>query len=231
MLKVLDLFSGIGGFSLGLERTGGFKTVAFCEIEDFPRRVLNKHWPEVPCYEDVRLLTADTLARDGISVDVITGGFPCQAHSNASRGRKVAPDLWPEMARVADFIRPKVIIAENVQRKPIAAAADYFSGMGMQCDVIRISADDVGAPHGRSRWWAVAHPYENGEFSRALDAEVAKLQALSSSVWGPENFRSAICISDGLPGRLDDVKSYGNAVVPLIPELLGRAIIAARSDP
>src|ERR1051326_96672 len=66
MFKLLDLFSGIGGFSLGLERTGGFKTVAFCEIEPFCRRVLNKHWPEVPCYDDVRQLTAARLAADGI---------------------------------------------------------------------------------------------------------------------------------------------------------------------
>jgi DNA (cytosine-5)-methyltransferase 1 len=75
-LKVLDLFSGIGGFSLGLERTGGFETVAFCEIEPFPRKVLAKHWPEVPQYGDVTKLTGDILKRDGISVDVITGGFP-----------------------------------------------------------------------------------------------------------------------------------------------------------
>src|SRR6476659_6022774 len=77
-LRVLDLFSGIGGFSLGLERAGGFETVAFCEIEAYPRRVLAKHWPRVPIYDDVRTLTADTLSRDGIAVDVICGGFPCQ---------------------------------------------------------------------------------------------------------------------------------------------------------
>jgi DNA (cytosine-5)-methyltransferase 1 len=77
-LRVLDLFSGIGGFSLGLERTGGFETVALCEIEEYPRRVLQKHWPKVPIYHDVRELTADTLRRDGIAVDVICGGFPCQ---------------------------------------------------------------------------------------------------------------------------------------------------------
>ena len=77
-LKILDLFSGAGMFSLGLERTGGFETVAFCEIEEFPRRVLRKNWPEVKIYEDVRNLTAAKLAADGITANVITGGFPCQ---------------------------------------------------------------------------------------------------------------------------------------------------------
>ena len=78
-LKLLDLFSGIGGFSLGLERTGGFETVAFCEIEKFPQQVLKKHWPDVPIYEDVRNLDYDGLKSDGIDgVDIITGGFPCQ---------------------------------------------------------------------------------------------------------------------------------------------------------
>lgn len=85
-LRVLDLFSGIGGFSLGLERTGGFETVAFCEIEDYPRKVLAKHWPGVPIYDDVRTLTAERLARDGIGrIDVITGGFPCQDISVAGK--------------------------------------------------------------------------------------------------------------------------------------------------
>jgi hypothetical protein len=96
-LRVLDLFSGIGGFSLGLERTGGFETVAFCEIEPFPRRVLAKHWPKVPCYHDVRELTAARLAADGISVDVICGGFPCQDISLAGAGKGLAGDrsgLW-----------------------------------------------------------------------------------------------------------------------------------------
>lgn len=84
--RVLDLFSGIGGFSLGLERTGGFKTVAFCEIEDFPRRVLAKHWPKVPIYDDVRTLTAARFAADGIAVDAVCGGFPCQDISWAGDG-------------------------------------------------------------------------------------------------------------------------------------------------
>ncbi len=117
MLRVLDLFSGIGGFSLGLERTGGFKTVAFCEIESFPRKVLAKHWPEVPIYEDVRQLTVERLATDGISVDVICGGFPCQDISVAGKGAGLAGErsgLWSEFARLIGEIRPRYAIVENV---------------------------------------------------------------------------------------------------------------------
>ena len=85
-MRVLDLFSGIGGFSLGLERTGGFETVAFCEIEKFPQKVLKKHWPDVPIYEDVRDVTKQRLDADGIGrIDVITGGFPCQDISVAGK--------------------------------------------------------------------------------------------------------------------------------------------------
>ena len=223
-LRVLDLFSGIGGFSLGLERTGGFETVAFCEIEPFPRRVLAKHWPEVPCYHDVRTLTAAQLADDGIAVDVITGGFPCQAFSRAARGRNNAPDLWPEMARLVAEIRPTFAIAENVEIDPIARAADVFCGMGMQCDVVNISAYDIGADHERSRWWAIAHPYEDGEFQRAINAEAHILPTIRRSVWGAENYRTAIRLSDGFPTRLG-AGAFGNAVVPQIPELIGRAIL------
>ena len=118
-LRVLDLFSGIGGFSLGLERTGGFETVAFCEIEPFPRKVLAKHWPEVPCYEDVRTLTADALARDGITkIDVITGGFPCQdlsvAGKRAGLGEGTRSGLWSEIVRLIGELRPGYLIVENV---------------------------------------------------------------------------------------------------------------------
>jgi DNA (cytosine-5)-methyltransferase 1 len=76
--KVLSLFAGIGGFDLGLERTGGFETVAFCEIEPEAQAVLHKHWPGVPIYDDVRELTADRLRQDGLKPDCIVGGFPCQ---------------------------------------------------------------------------------------------------------------------------------------------------------
>ena len=105
-LRLLDLFSGIGGFSLGLERTGGFETVAFCEIEEFPRKVLNKHWPEVPCYEDIRELNASRLGTDGIAVDAICGGFPCQDISTAGKGAGIEGErsgLWGQYARPVSY--------------------------------------------------------------------------------------------------------------------------------
>jgi DNA-cytosine methyltransferase len=117
MYKVLDLFSGIGGFSLGLERTGGFETVAFCEIEKFPQKVLSKHWPGVPIYEDVRELTAKQLRTDGIIPNVITGGFPCQDISISGKGKGITGEksgLWFEYKRIINELQPRYAIVENV---------------------------------------------------------------------------------------------------------------------
>ena len=225
MLKVLDLFSGIGGFSLGLRRAG-FQTVAFCEIEPFATRVLRRHWPEVPIYDDVRTLTADRLAADGIAVDVVCGGFPCQPFSSASRGRRVATDLWPQMLRVVADLRPRVVIAENVQEAPIANAARDIRQLGYGTDYRRISADDAGADHQRDRWWLVGHAHYKGKLSLAIHAEVARLPALCRGLWGPANYSRAVRVSDGIPHRMDRLRALGNAAVPQIPEVLGRAILS-----
>jgi hypothetical protein len=112
-VNVLDLFSGIGGFSLGLERTGGMRTVAFCEIDPYCRAVLRKHWPAVPCFEDVR----DLHAFDVGPVDVICGGFPCQDISTAGRGAGLAGErsgLWSEYRRLIEECRPAWVVIENV---------------------------------------------------------------------------------------------------------------------
>lgn len=134
-LKLLDLFSGIGGFSLGLERTGGFETVAFCEIEDYPRRVLNKHWPEVPIYEDIRTLTADTLRRDGIEVDAICGGFPCQPFSHAGKRLGTEDDrhLWPEVVRLIAELQPEFFLGENVVGLTSMVESNSFVGVESRC--------------------------------------------------------------------------------------------------
>ena len=171
MLQTLDLFAGIGGFALGLERTGGFKTVAFCEIEPYPRAVLARHWPGVKQYEDVRTLTGTRLDTDGISIDVITGGFPCQDISAA--GKQAGIDdttrsgLWSEIARLAGEIRPRFVIVENVAALlsgPSKQRGGWFGrvlgdlaeiGYDVRWDCI--PASYVGAPHRRDRVWIVAY--------------------------------------------------------------------------
>jgi DNA (cytosine-5)-methyltransferase 1 len=163
MLRVLDLFSGIGGFSLGLERTGGFKTVAFCEIDPFCRRVLANHWPGVKCYEDVRTLDAPTLQRDGIAVDAICGGFPCQDISSAGKRAGLAGErsgLWGEYSRLIGELRPRIAIVENVSDLRARGFGDVLgdlAALGYDAVWESIPASALGAPHRRDRVWVIAH--------------------------------------------------------------------------
>ena len=158
MLRVLDLFSGIGGFSLGLERTGGFEAVAFCEYEPFPRAVLAKHWPNVPCFPDVRTLKGSDI--DG-PVDVICGGYPCQPFSTAGkrRGKEDDRHLWPEFSRLVAELRPSWVIGENVAGHISMGLDDVLSdleGQGYACRSCVITACAVAAPHRRDRVWTIA---------------------------------------------------------------------------
>jgi DNA (cytosine-5)-methyltransferase 1 len=167
MFRTLDLFSGIGGFSLGLERTGGFKTVAFCEIDPFCRRVLAKHWPEVPRYEDVRELTGARLAADGIAVDVICGGFPCQDVSFAGKraGLEGARSgLWGEYRRIIGEVRPRFVIVENVPgllSLGMGTVLGDLSSLGFDAVWDCVPASAIGAPHRRDRVWLVAYSGED----------------------------------------------------------------------
>lgn len=270
-MRVLDLFSGIGGFSLGLERTGGFKTVAFCEIEPFCQRVLAKHWPEVPCYDDIRTLSADRLAADGIGVDAICGGFPCQDISSA--GAKAGIDgersgLWSEYARLVGELRPLHVIVENVAdllSGPEGDPGAWFgqvlgdlASIGYDAEWHCIPAAAVDAPHIRDRVWLVAHPNSGcvREFStdagnggllspeglerflhRGRGRESPMADADSLSLVGPAIARQERApwpaeppmdrVVDGVPRRVvqPQLHALGNAVVPAIPELIGRAIL------
>jgi DNA (cytosine-5)-methyltransferase 1 len=157
-LRVLDLFSGIGGFSLGLERTGGFETAAFCEYADFPRKVLAKHWPDVPCFPDVRELKGEDINGP---IDVICGGYPCQPFSQAGqrRGKEDDRHLWPEFSRLVDELRPTWVIGENVAGHISMGLDDVLSdleGQGYACRTFVIPACAVGAPHRRDRVWSIA---------------------------------------------------------------------------
>lgn len=238
-LRVLDLFSGIGGFSLGLERTGGFETVAFCEIEPFPRKVLAKHWPKVPIYDDVRTLTKDILDRDGIAVDVITGGFPCQDLSSSGKQRGVnakRSGLYAEVVRLASEIGPQIVFMENVANLLAGERGDWFgtvlrdlASIGYDAEWYYIPANWLGAPHARTRAWIVAYPHEVGRESLSLGFDTLRQFkcGIAKTVWAPELSPSPICrVDDGIPDRVDRLAALGNAVVPQIPELIGRAILA-----
>jgi len=220
-MRVLDLFSGIGGFTLGLDRAG-MTTAAFCEADKKCQLVLRKHWKETPIFGDIYKLDSESIG----NIDLVCGGFPCQPFSTASRGQKTAVDLWPEMLRVVSLIKPQWVIAENVLPAPIEIAKKDVENLNYAVWTKRIGAHDAGADHKRDRWWIVAHANNQGEFHSALDAEVEKLQELCSGLWGSENYARAIRVSDGVSGRMDRFKQLGNTVLPQIPEALGRAILS-----
>jgi DNA (cytosine-5)-methyltransferase 1 len=158
-VNVLDLFSGIGGFSLGLERAG-MRTVAFCERDEFCRAVLRKHWPDVPCFDDVRTIDADGLGRLG-RIDLVCGGFPCQPFSIAGKQAAQADDrhLWPEMRRVIALARPRYVIGENVTGIITLALDDVLAdleAMRYAPWTFVLPAVAVDARHRRDRVWIVA---------------------------------------------------------------------------
>jgi len=216
-LRVLDLFSGIGGFSLGLERAG-MTTVAFCEIDPFCRKVLAKHWPGVPIHEDIRELDGEQFRG---AVDVVCGGWPCQTYSTAARGRNVHPDMWHEYERIIRSVRPRWIIAENVARA--TDIRGHLSNCGYTASRWRFRLPFRG--HERDRAYFVAYANRDSESVCAVDGEVAQL--LEDAGFGWEAYPKAVGVHDGVSRRLDGnrLKALGNAVIPAIPELFGRAIM------
>ena len=182
-LKVLDLFSGIGGFSLGLESTGYFETVAFCEKDEFCKKVLQKHWSNLKIYDDVRSLH-DTK----IQADVVTGGFPCQSFSQAGlqKGREDDRWLWNEMFDVIKQVRPRWVIGENVQGiinieegMVLRQVQNDLDSEGFKVQCFIIPASGIGAWHNRNRVWILACNISNsngirhrrGNSTRCADEE------------------------------------------------------------
>ena len=281
-MKVLDLFSGIGGFSLGLERAG-METVAFCEYDDKARQVLKKHWPDVPQYHDVRTLTREQLENDGIeSIRLICGGYPCQPFSTAGRRKGEDDDrhLWPELFRLVQEIRPTWVLCENVAGHITMGLDSVLADLereGYACQPLVIPACAVGAYHRRDRVWILAYAdnshgkrgwvssgvreeqpnFDSGGASRnacevLANADCGRQQgpgqyvesfnpeegreekashAVASSelgVWLPEP--NVGRVAHGVPGRVDRLKQLGNAVVPQVVEMIGRAIMEAEKN-
>ena len=291
-MKVLDLFSGIGGFALGLDRAG-METVAFCEIEDYPVSILKKHWPDVPVYRDVKKLKGEELEREVGRIDVICGGFPCQPFSVAGqqKGKEDDRHLWPEMFRLVQEISPRWVIGENVAGFIRMALDDVLFDLeseGYSTQSFVIPACAVGGVHRRDRCWIVAHSRdregggseqrrvgetccegekavrtpETDETARSSETsgvmantnsqglQGQQITGSDESIWEKPNdeqstgqgnaqhFRpielpteSPVRLrDDGLPDNMARLKALGNAVVPQIPEMIGRAIMELEKD-
>lgn len=271
-MNVLDLFSGIGGFSLGLERAG-MRTVAFCEVEPYCRAVLAKRWPGVPIHGDIRELI---LPRGFASV--ICGGFPCQdisvgnQHNGGAKGLAGARSgLWSEYCRIIDAVQPAWVVIENVvalRSRGLDQVLGELAAIGYDAEWYCIPAAAIGALHRRDRIWIVAYPQReqlreqsgrrhgprgSGAALAALDGEawhVAHTDEPRLERWlrrelqecarelsaGPRSARGIAGtwltesdirrVADGIPCRVDRLRALGNAVVPQIPEIIGRAILA-----
>ena len=165
-LKVLDLFSGIGGFSLGLHSTGIFDTVKFVEFDKFCQKVLKKNFPNIPIEGDIK----DVKGQE-FEADVVVGGFPCQPMSVAGRQKGTSDNryLWPEMFRLIKEIKPEFVIGENVQGivniqegMVLRQVQDDLEGEGFEVQCFLIPASGIGAWHQRYRVWIVGHSKHNG---------------------------------------------------------------------
>ncbi|MDT7953382.1 MAG: DNA cytosine methyltransferase [Acetobacteraceae bacterium] len=228
------MFSGIGGVSLGLH-WAGFRTLAFCETDEFCQRLLARHWPGIPIYPDIRALDGECLQRDGISPFLVAGGFPCQDISLA--GTHAGLDgprsgLWREMARIVGACRPRWVIVENVpslrtrgadQVIGDLAALDYASWAFV------VGAVHAGAPHRRNRLFLLARDISAHPARARLEVRqrvtTRRARLLPAERFG--GWPAEPCVrrvDDGFPGRVDRVRSLGNAVVPAIAAAFGRSI-------
>lgn len=235
-MNVLDLFSGIGGFALGLEQAGGFQTVAFCEQDEACRKVLNHHWPDVPVFRDVCTLTKEQL---NVPIHVITGGFPCQDLSLAGKGAGLAGErsgLWFEFQRLIQEFAPAWVIIENVpalRNRGLEVVLGGLSALGYDAEWHCLPAAAVGAPHRRDRLWIIAYPRrQSAQVSTEGGQPAEQVFGGTCPPWGTLQrswpTEPGVCrVVHGFPGRMDRINRCGNAVVPRLVRLIGEAINAS----
>ena len=254
-LKLLDLFSGIGGFSLGLESTGYFETIAFVEKDKFCQQVLKKNFKDIPIESEVRDVKGERYA-----ADIITGGFPCTPFSNLGH-RKSTNDknyLWGEMFRIIKEVKARWIIAENVSALANISNGEVLQGIyndlqscGYEIQTFNISARSQGANHKRPRLFILASNSDNPRCKdwnkqhwRTQTQSKERVNSISGqdiisiqSQWRKERWNKSKLIrkNDGVSYGLDKdrnnrIKSLGNSIVPLIARELGLAIMKAEQD-
>jgi DNA (cytosine-5)-methyltransferase 1 len=207
-MKLLDLFSGIGGFSLGLESTGYFKTIAFCEKDEFCQKVLRKHWKYVPIESEIR-----NVKGSNYEADIITGGFPCQPFSVAGKRKGTNDDryLWDETIRVIRETKPRWFIGENVEGiiniqdgMVLRQVQNDLEEQGFQVQCLVIPASGIGAWHQRKRIWIIANTKHNGSYTPKRNETIKSSN--QSEEWlfvGDDRFNVSNTPSEGLQGFWD----------------------------
>lgn len=215
-MNELALFAGAGGGLLA-SHILGHNIVCAVERDEYCIEVLTQRQNErvlspFPIWDDI--CTFDGRPWLG-TVDLVSGGFPCQAFSSAARGRNLTEkNIWGEMHRVVREVEPKCVFAENVSEKAIQMASKDLSDDGYKCEYLKLSAKDVGADHERDRFWLLAYTDDYGKLLSTLNAEAQVLQELRNCVW--ETFPDELRVSNGVAFRMDRLKALGNGQVPLV---------------
>jgi len=217
-LQHLDLFSGIGGFSLGLEEIGLVETVAFCDFDKYCQQVLKKHWPSVPIFSDIKELTYEKLKANGINkIDIITGGYPCQPFSVAGsqKGEQDPRHVWPEYFRLVKELKPTWVIGENVSghiKLGLDTVLENLESEGYSTRTFSISASSVGANHQRERVWIIAH-LANTSTHRSFDEPKRNIGGLAKESGRKEETRHqpSVCIETRSSKRSKNVANSNNA--------------------
>ena len=215
-MNELALFAGCGGGILA-SNILGHNIVCAVERDEYCIEVLiqrqnDRALPIFPICDDI--CTFDGRLWNG-TVDLVSGGFPCQAFSSAARGRNInEKDLWWQMYRVIREVCPRVVFAENVSERAILQAKQDLDKEDFQCKYIKLSAKDVGADHERTRFWLLAYTDDYSKLLRSEHAKALELQELRNSVW--ETFPGKFRVSDGVAFRMDRLKALGNGQVPRV---------------
>lgn len=232
MLKTIDLFAGIGGFTLGFEEAGGFETVQFVEQDEACKKVLKKHWEDIPIHSDIRDFHYNDEAQ------VITGGFPCQDISISGYGKGLSGErsgLWFEYLRVIQEVNPNVVLIENspmLRTRGLGTVLKGLAEAGYTCEWYTFPASFVGAWHRRNRIWILA--YDNSRRCEGFGTEPIFRQSYLSrepkrkfAVWpGRSDLPTPYLLGslDGIPDGFHRIKQLGNTIVPQIAEAFGEAI-------
>jgi DNA (cytosine-5)-methyltransferase 1 len=189
-LTLLDLFSGIGGFSYGFERTNRIKTIAFCEKDKFCQKVLNKHWQGIKIYDDIRNINGSE-----IKADIITGGFPCQPFSIAGKRRGQDDDryLWNETIRVVAETKPRWFVGENVDGIINIANGTILQQIqkdleaeNFQVQCLVIPASGIGAWHQRKRVWIIGYSNSNANAEKKQRSN-GKEDSIQKEYWSKDS--------------------------------------------